>query len=465
VSALALPSAGGVEGELALALEAHRAGLLVEAVERYRALARTLPRSARVRTNLGAALRSLGQCDEAVAWCREAVALEPDLADAHHNLGNALAAGGDFAGAVAAFARALELIPGDPVTRAALLTARAALEDAAARAGDRPDPDLVCYAFYDLSVSPVTFDFLSFLLLADLHRRKNGLYYLHVVIVPGNLNGFRMGDEWAYDSEHQFWRLKNVVVPLCWLMPNTQVTVSGSREEAALIFGRMVHPCFPPTYSPSAPVESHHPARFIAAFRENEFHGITVSADALRYAGQWIASHAKGRKVVAITLREAPYEKDRNSNLDAWTAFAKRLDPNVFFPVFIRDVDAAFSGTGERLLGLPVFCEATWNMELRAAIHELAYLNLSVNNGPGLVAWGNRRARALVFKIVTPSAGATTVQFCNAIGWPPGSQLEFLTPFQRFVWEDDSLAVIEREFSMMCERIGGQSNADTQRAE
>ena len=47
------------------------------------------------------------------------------------------------------------------------------------------------FAFYDLQVSPITFDFLWFLVGADLERRRRGLDAVHVVIVPGRAAGLR----------------------------------------------------------------------------------------------------------------------------------------------------------------------------------------------------------------------------------------------------------------------------------
>lgn len=121
-----------IDTEFARAVAAHRAGRLPEAVEGYRALARRLPRNATVRANLGAALDSLGWFEDAVAACREAIALEPGHADAWHNLGNALAnaraLGSDFAAATASLASDLEAAPEDRETRAAL-------ESAATRVG------------------------------------------------------------------------------------------------------------------------------------------------------------------------------------------------------------------------------------------------------------------------------------------------------------------------------------------
>lgn len=97
--------------------------------------------------------------------------------------------------------------------------------------------------------------------------------------------------------------------------------------------------------------------------------------------------------------------------------------------------------------------EPLWNLELRAALYERAYLNLFVNNGPSYLSFFNKRSRCLDFKMVTPGCGATTERFFRSIGIEPRSQLPVFTPFQRLVWEDDRLEVIQREFQAMCRRI------------
>lgn len=65
------------------------------------------PDAAELQNNLGCALLSRGDLDEALASFREALAAKPGLAEAHNNLGNALLARGDPAAAAAAFRLAL----------------------------------------------------------------------------------------------------------------------------------------------------------------------------------------------------------------------------------------------------------------------------------------------------------------------------------------------------------------------
>src|SRR5689334_178353 len=91
-----------------LGVVAHRAGHVEAAVEFVRQAVANQPR-VEYYSNLGAMLSSLGRVDEAAMACRDAVALYPDLPEAHYNLGNALQASGDLIAAAASYRQAINL--------------------------------------------------------------------------------------------------------------------------------------------------------------------------------------------------------------------------------------------------------------------------------------------------------------------------------------------------------------------
>src|SRR5579883_2533363 len=114
-------------------------------------------------------------------------------------------------------------------TTRAWLTGRSGVADpAAGRAGDD-----ILYAFYDLAVAPITFDFLWFLAGADLMRRREGKATVHVVIVPGPRQGLRREQpdyERIIDSNARRARISNILLPACALLPSVSgVTVASTR--------------------------------------------------------------------------------------------------------------------------------------------------------------------------------------------------------------------------------------------
>ena len=69
------------------------------------------------------------------------------------------------------------------------------------------------YAVYDLSISPISFDFSAFLIVAERERRARKLDTLFVIIVPKGIFDDHH-DNKQYDRIHASWRIQNILVPL-----------------------------------------------------------------------------------------------------------------------------------------------------------------------------------------------------------------------------------------------------------
>jgi tetratricopeptide (TPR) repeat protein len=87
---------------------------LDDAITSYRDALRLDPDLSQAHVNLGNALAELGRADDAVASYRAALAISPDIAEAHNNLGNALKGKGLLNDAVASYQEALRIAPDFP---------------------------------------------------------------------------------------------------------------------------------------------------------------------------------------------------------------------------------------------------------------------------------------------------------------------------------------------------------------
>ena len=72
------------------------------------------------------------------------------------------------------------------------------------------------YCFYDLEVSPPSYDFFTYMQLAELHRKRYNLSNLFFIFVPGPKNGFR-GEGIDKTTAQRYTMMRNVVIPSCWL--------------------------------------------------------------------------------------------------------------------------------------------------------------------------------------------------------------------------------------------------------
>lgn len=318
-------------------------------------------------------------------------------------------------------------------------------------------PDDCLLAFYDLAVAPMTFDFLWFLTTADLVRRRAGLASIRVVIVPGLERGVRgetAGYEAVVDAKARQARIANILVPACSFVPALAgISTAASRDEAtAMVLGAPGR-TFPKGYEPALPSYPG-PQTCLEAGRRGERVAILrAPPHHLERARSWLAERSGGRRAVTITLRQYGYMSARNSNIDAWTAFAKRLDPDRFFPVFVPDTDHASKPVPDSLAAFGYCPEAALDLGFRFGLYEAAYANLGINNGPMGLCWLDDCVRYITFKILSESVPQTTTEYMRHLGFEIGGSLPFATPWQKWVWEDDTLDVIEREFSALTRAI------------
>lgn len=315
--------------------------------------------------------------------------------------------------------------------------------------------DTLCL-FYDLEVSPITYDFCWVLSMTEVRRKKLGLKHLYIVLVPGPKEGLReeMEDyEKIVNINAREFRRDHLLLPLIQLVPSCiSFTLAGSRAEAESIRKKMSPYIYPEQYHTDFPIgfESFYE---VGIQKTKDALIFRATQQALMYVDQWLEEKAKGRKTIVITLRYYSYMPKRNSNIEAWSQFAGKLDPSKYFIVIIPDTEVAMQNPHSSLSKFEHFTPACWNVSLRAALYERCYLNLGINNGPFLLCWFNQQCRYIMFKILTPDVPQATKETLIMHGYTPNDPYPFLNTHQKWVWEDDSEEVIHREFDAMCNHL------------
>jgi hypothetical protein len=118
----------------------------------------------------------------------------------------------------------------------------------------------------------------------------------------------------------------------------------------------------------------------------------------------------------------------------------------------VPDTDAALESNQE-FEGLTLCNEAAWNLGLRMALYQSSYINLFVNSGPASLCILSSRCRYLLFKITAPDTHLASEQTLRQMGFEPGTTPGFATPHQKWIWDEDRLDLINREFEAMVEKI------------
>lgn len=311
--------------------------------------------------------------------------------------------------------------------------------------------------FYDLNWMPISFDFATFLMDAELARAQSGLSDMHVFIVPGKHDGGRLVDagyDKAVDRHSRQWRLYNILLPMLSFYP----TVSGfevvaDRLEALDLVYRLPH-----VY----PEKQEYGKRDVAAIFRSLNANLAEETGAVRpralaqdafHVRQWLLAHCGQARPVAISLRTALHSPQRNSNIDALGAFAASLDKQVYSPFFIPDTDTALDPPPAGLKAFPFFSAAALDLGLRVAATEIAYLNILTSGGPSTICSYMASTKYLYFKHIVAGAPEASEAHLTSFGHVPGRNVPFATPFQKWVWEDDDQDIVAREFHAMARRI------------
>ncbi len=277
------------------------------------------------------------------------------------------------------------------------------------------------------------------------------------MIVPGRADGLRSETpqyESAVDLAARRWRLHHLVIPIFALLPTCSgYTLCSDRRQATLLRLMNVGAVHPPGYWPAFPKVPLRRPLFDAARRGVPiFPGLRVPEQGVRHVREWLAAHAGSRRPIVITLRQYGYAPGRNSNVAAWIEFARRLDKSRYVAVFLLDVAIAMQPVAPELDEFLVFREGPFNMTLRAALYETAWLNICQAHGPTELMWYNENCRYVIFFTVG-SSPETQVDFLRGYGMEPGETPAFAGPHQKWVWMPDDLPNIEREFAAMADAI------------
>ena len=326
---------------------------------------------------------------------------------------------------------------------------------------DRSRPDAIpndCLQFVcDLAVISVAFDFTHCLAAAELKRRQLGLAAIEVIFVPGPADGLRQ-EASQYDDvlpvAARHWRVRHILLAMLALLPSVRgYTLCSSREEAAGLISRDAGRVYPEDYRLYLPRQAaRRVVHDLAAQGVSVFPMLRAPERARELVAQFLEREVRGRRAIVITLRDYPYTPQRNSRIDNWVRFASSLDHGVYAPIFVFDSETIMHRS-EADVGGNIVCEAaSWDLEIRMALYEAAWLNMAVMHGPMELCWFSEPARYLVFLEVDLAPVGTEAMLIDA-GHPPGRDLIFAKPYQHIVWEGDDLSVLQREFAAMLPRL------------
>lgn len=269
---------------------------------------------------------------------------------------------------------------------------------------------------YDLDVAPGSFDFMCSMLNVENFREKCGFSRVHVHLKPGKDRGFRPNEIVDVKHEQKNQMLNKVVRPL--------IEMYGFEEVGSL----------------NNPVQfQYSPKESLDYYRET---GKLPVYEANATAKRWAANNYSDRPYV-ITLREAEYWPQRNSDVAEWVKFAKTLDRRV---IFIRDTAKAFIP----IEGFETCPTASLDLHARLTLYRAACMNFFVPNGPGGLAWYSKDIPYLTFYKSAPGYHCHSTEFLKEhVGLDAYGQFPWASERQRLIYADDTFENIQKAYLEM----------------
>jgi hypothetical protein len=287
----------------------------------------------------------------------------------------------------------------------------------AKRAGDyKLDKTLGAdFVAYNFATDPVGFDFMNWLIDAEMTRRREGAPFPLKV-------GFAIGADGTtgFETEANQRMVNGVILPL--------LNMFGAVEDSRAMSGRRK--------------EIFTLRDVTKAARDGE---PVPHPKPSSWAVSKVAAFIKGSSPITITLREADHWPHRNSDVEAWCRFATDLSVAGERVIVLRDTAKANEPLAASYFG-QTWPLASMDLDVRLALYESAKCNFFVANGPYTLALFGSRP----FLKFNPVDGGdrylpnTPKWWHDWMGIEVGEQFPWQLPTQRIVWERDDYATIAR---------------------
>ena len=289
------------------------------------------------------------------------------------------------------------------------------------------------YCFYDMQVSPCSYDFFTFIYSAEICRIRRGLKGIKLILVKGPNHNFRQDQIRTRDQNETFFQ--NVIVPGISLIPSCESFMWLSREEASLNIQK--ENIFPKGYSTHRPTNEYCGEELAASkIRQDDISFFEAPRYATAIADQFIDQKVGNKAFITLTTREIQRDDvnlTRQIDLDFWNSTIEKLNSLGFKTVLIRDTAKAFS---DKILDGAIEAPiASVHLPTRMALYDKAQLNLTKNNGPAILQLFGKTNCMLFSEFDEDVVALSSRWFADKFGMSEGSQFPMTTKNKTFYWE------------------------------
>jgi len=310
--------------------------------------------------------------------------------------------------------------------------------------------DEILYGIYDLEICDITYNFGIFLVDLEYETIKRGKKGFVVIIVPSSMASNNLLEWKEYNSKINIvsrdWRFVNIIMQLIPLSKKCMGYYKlPNREKIDEIINGVEY--YPDLYdSRNLRKADLNELLFKKLNRSGLVEGLKSSEQGREYVNDWIKNNLKNKnKIVTITLRNSLFDTARNSNNKEWLKFAEFLIENNYSPVFISDTDDSFSKIDSKS-NIIYFNECCWNMGLRVALYETAYLNFFGNNGCVVLGMFNEKINYILMNGLPKDSVVVTEKVLEKNNMLNITNYQFSTNRQKLCMKTDNFENIKEQF-------------------
>ena len=297
------------------------------------------------------------------------------------------------------------------------------------------------FCFYDMAVSPCSYDFFTFLYSAEICRVRRGLSNIKLIFVHGPEGKYRKDNIRTFEQNEIFFN--NVIIPGTSVLPSCESFMWDERQ--GISFQSLAaHNIFPRGYTLNQPTAEYVANELVASlFRKDPPGFLEAPSYARKIAEQITNSRAGSAPYVTLTVREIERDNANNTrtiNYDVWSDAITKLKERGIETIVVRDTSHAFCpALFPNTLEAP---EASVHLPTRLALYENALLNFTKNNGPGVLQLYSK-ARSMIFNSFDDDVIALSRKWYSSnYGMCHGDQYPMTTKSTKVIWDNETPAAI-----------------------
>jgi len=287
---------------------------------------------------------------------------------------------------------------------------------------------------YDFSSSPITFDFVNFLANARLALAAAGKDpQFHLTLLADQWRNLTPREQ-QYGLEERLWRLHNLILPIASITPAiTSLWLSyKARDRSDLL-------------NESADFISNDQNYLIRSLMDTfrhtgyEPHLFASPKIAIEMAKRIIGG---SKKSAVLSLRNSNFEQSRDTPMQVFRAVAEELTGRGF-SVFV--IPAQESGPSHYAENSPLkfIHQASMNIPLRLALHEVADVSICTTSGPtSLLSLAVSKPNLVICYPIREGVRIASPEYFQAHGYRIGASqpLPWTPENQIWLWEESVAA-------------------------